>query len=379
MAGQSKLVALDDVIRSVSSYLRDDVARVVLALKGLAGASRTTVQRVLRHDDSVDGPRTTGKRAVRKNIAVRRELVKKYALKVKVEKCRRYPVHPSCKSIVRVLGRDNNIQVKRETVRRDLHKADLANFVRPIITYKSSTKRLAFVMAQLLKSKAMLKKICFTDEHYVNVSDHGPLRCWSGRKGGPVPKDVIPRQILRWSNVANVQMWAAVSYNYKSDVVFFPKKKDDGANWKMDGAKYIKNCLTKKNMDEWKRRGLTLMHDGAKAHSAHVVTAWLLKNKIDVLGNWPAESPDLNVIEELWSELNRRIEEYYPRTLDELIDATKKAWASITLAEINKFILDFITKCRKVRDAIREPDDDKLLRKVRTDKGVKRGAHKVKD
>ena len=229
----------------------------------------------------------------------------------------------------------------------------------------------------MAKTDRELERILFTDEHYVNVNDHGSRGHWTGRKGGPVPQDVIPRQTLMWSNVANMQMWAGIGLNYKTDVVFFPKKNSAGANWKMDASKYIELCLTDENLKVWKERGFTLMQDGAKAHTAKIVSAHLATKQMPLLANWPAESPDLNPIENLWSLLNCRIEEYYPRTLADLITATKKAWDSITFKEVNKFVRSFKHKCQKVQAAGNlEPDDDKVPRKPRNDTGVPRGAYK---
>ena len=68
-----------------------------------------------------------------------------------------------------------------------------------------------------------------------------------------------------------------------------------------------------------------LVHDNAACHTAQVV-----KDKIDVL-DWPAYSPDLNPIENLWSYIVRNIyaDGKVYDVVDELWEAIQQCWESI--------------------------------------------------
>ena len=57
--------------------------------------------------------------------------------------------------------------------------------------------------------------------------------------------------------------------------------------------------------------------DNAPCHRAKLVKDWFQDQNIEVLA-WPANSPDLNCIENLWSWLDKEIAKQESRSLDEL-------------------------------------------------------------
>ena len=46
---------------------------------------------------------------------------------------------------------------------------------------------------------------------------------------------------------------------------------------------------------------------------------------------WPAQSPDINPIENLWDELGRRLDGYTPRNKQQLWEIVKDEWYKITM------------------------------------------------
>ena len=94
------------------------------------------------------------------------------------------------------------------------------------------------------------------------------------------------------------------------------------------------------------------MQDNDPKHTSIYARDFIIENGI----NWwktPAESPDLNPIENLWHELkefSRR--EVKPRTKQELIDGILKFWEIVSIEKCNRYInhLDKVINPRRMRE-----------------------------
>ena len=77
--------------------------------------------------------------------------------------------------------------------------------------------------------------------------------------------------------------------------------------------------------------------DLAPAHTARSTKTWFDAHAITVL-DWPANSPDLNPIENLWGILKRKMRGTRPNNKEELTASIKKIWASITPMQCHRLI-----------------------------------------
>ncbi len=77
--------------------------------------------------------------------------------------------------------------------------------------------------------------------------------------------------------------------------------------------------------------------DLAPAHSAKAISTWFKDHGIPVL-NWPANSPDLNPIENLWGIVKRKMRYARPNNAEELKATIRATWALITHAQCHRLI-----------------------------------------
>ncbi|MBW0476848.1 hypothetical protein O181_016563 [Austropuccinia psidii MF-1] len=90
------------------------------------------------------------------------------------------------------------------------------------------------------------------------------------------------------------------------------------------------------------------MEDNAPIHMAGFSNQWCKQNGILKM-EWPAHSPDLNLIENIWKSMKSQISKLYqPQNLDELKHAIWSSWSNIYPGILNNYLQSMPSRMQMV-------------------------------
>lgn len=131
----------------------------------------------------------------------------------------------------------------------------------------------------------------------------------------------------------SVMIWAAFGWKGKTEIAFV-NGRINAAAYQRVLEEHLLPSARKISGANWK-----FQQDNAPIHAATSTKHWFASKNITVI-DWPALSPDLNPIENLWGILSRRV--YLNgrqfQSVDELKSAIAEEWQKITVKELQNLI-----------------------------------------
>lgn len=121
----------------------------------------------------------------------------------------------------------------------------------------------------------------------------------------------------------------------------------------IDSHAYIaimRSCLDPAKQAVFDGGDFVFQQDNAPCHVSKTTKRWFARHNIDTM-EWPPQSPDLNPIEHLWTDLKRRVYAKIPfANTTELQRAAEESWAEIPKGTLLNLIRSMPERVREVID-----------------------------
>jgi len=93
----------------------------------------------------------------------------------------------------------------------------------------------------------------------------------------------------------------------------------------MNGSHYVELLAEKLKIHMAVHNCTIFMQHGAPCHRSKVAKTFLAENRIKVL-DWLGNGPDLNTIENLWTNMKNKVAEKHPSSAKDLVKVIKEVW-----------------------------------------------------
>jgi transposase len=291
--------------------------------------SKSSVERIAKEPNLVGSGNRTGKCGRRKKLSKRdvrhlRRLAKEN---------RKLPSRKLADLFRHVTGHN----VSHSCVLYTLYESGMRRMKpkrKPLLSLKNKGDRLNFANAHLHWNEEW-RNVIFSDEKKFNVyGNDGGLRVWADEceLGG----EVCQQPTVKFSE--SVMIWACFSWRGMGRLYVVPSKQTLNAEHYIQ---LLQKCLLPTIREQFPTDKATCIfqQDNASCHKAKLVSNWFRQNQVNVM-TWPAQSADLNPIENLWAIIvaKLRYEQYSDRT--SLIVAIVKVWNHMISTETRVHLVD---------------------------------------
>ena len=237
------------------------------------------------------------------------------------------------------------VTVSDQTIRNRLHAAGLRArrpVVRIPLKQRHRIHRLNWSRRHLRWNGLHWSRVAFSDESRFNLYfNDGWMRVY--RRCGERYSDVNVKEHDRYGG-GSVMVWAAVTIHRHTPLQFIAGN--------LTSQRYVDEVMRPMVLPFLRQigQGAVFQDDNARPQDGHIVNAFVRVNNINRM-DWPANSPDINPIENLWDELGRRTyRDNPPQTIPQLRRLAQE-WQNIPQATIRRCVGSMRKRCQECMNA----------------------------
>lgn len=248
----------------------------------------------------------------------------------------------SAAEISRELSESYECHVSRKTVSRRLIRAGLNARVpasKPLISKKNQKARLNFSIEHAVWTEDQWSRVHFSDESKFNVLDTDGRNYVRRKTNERLSVKCVKKSVKHGGG--SVMVWGIISAAGTGPLVRLHGN-ITGEVYKQIIQQHALPYLTSSEVQR-----PIFMQDNAPCHTCKKVKSFIAEENIDVM-DWPAQSPDLNPIENIWKLIGERAQQKNPRNQDELWKSLKFEWNAITPSFCRKLINSCSKRCQEV-------------------------------
>jgi hypothetical protein len=219
-----------------------------------------------------------------------------------------------------------------------------------VLSEVNKGKRLDFCLGHL---RSQFRTWVFTDakDVYLYEDKNGNLQ-WKWHELNSTPKGL-------GGSPWHFRFYAAVSHGHKSELYFVPPTPKEGTRQRRSTDEHTAQTYVamlrelRQEVEAWYVGGkrYVILQVNAPQHTAQLTKDYIYMSALPVLEDYPPQSWDINIIENVWGVLNNNLQGCKARGTSGWLTAIKKAWEKIDTTTIDALVGGVGARLQKIVDA----------------------------